>query len=193
MKKIFFYGTAVLAVALFSFKAIESSTWSVDKGHSKLGFSVTHLMVSDIEGSFKMTSATITSSKEDFSDAVAELTADASSVNTENEQRDTHLKSADFFDAAKYPSITFKSTSFKKISATKYKVKGDLTMHGVTKPVELDALIRMGKNPMMKKTIAGVKLTGTIKRMEFGVGASMPDAMLSNDVNIDANAEFMKN
>jgi polyisoprenoid-binding protein YceI len=193
MKKIFFYGTAVLAVALFSFKAIESSTWSVDKGHSKLGFSVTHLMVSDIEGSFKMTSATITSSKEDFSDAVAELTADASSVNTENEQRDTHLKSADFFDAAKYPSITFKSTSFKKISATKYKVKGDLTMHGVTKPVELDALIRMGTNPMMKKTIAGVKLTGTIKRMEFGVGASMPDAMLSNDVNIDANAEFMKN
>src|ERR1700760_242648 len=116
MKKLTLFAAVAASALLLSFTILESSTWTLDKSHAKLGFSIRHLMVSDVEGSFKMTSATITGSKDDFSDAVVEMTADASTVNTDNEQRDTHLKSADFFDVTKFPTITFKSTSFTKVS-----------------------------------------------------------------------------
>ena len=115
------------------------------------------------------------------------------SINTDNEQRDTHLKSPDFFDAAKFATLTFKSKSFKKVKDNTYKVTGDLTMHGVTKTVELDAVARIGTNPMSKKTVAGFKIAGTLKRSDFGIGASMPASMLSEEIAIIANAEFAKN
>jgi polyisoprenoid-binding protein YceI len=183
---------AVMAL-LFSFKSTEKTTWLMDKDHAKLGFTITHLMVSDVEGWFKTFSAQVTSSNEDFSDAVAEMTADVSSINTESEMRDKHLKSPDYFDAVKYPAITFKSTTFKKVNDNNYKVTGDLTIHGVTKTVALDAICRMGTNPMNKKAIAGFKITGIIKRSDFGIGTSVPNAMLGDEVSIVANAEFIKN
>ena len=191
MKKLIFIAAA--AVALVAFKPVENATWKLDKAHAKLGFTVTHLMVSDVEGWFKSFDATITSTKEDFSDAVVEMSADISSINTDNEQRDTHLKSPDFFDAAKYATLTFKSKSFKKVKDNMYKVTGDLTMHGVTKSVELDAVARMGTNPMSKKTVAGFKISGTLKRSDFAIGASMPTAVVSEEVALIANAEFAKN
>ncbi len=191
MKKI---TTLLLTAAiLFSFKSAEQSSWALDKAHAKLGFTISHLMVSDIEGSFKSFDAKITASKEDFSDAVVEMTGDVNSINTDNEQRDAHLKGADFFDAAKFPSITFKSKSFKKTDDKTYKVIGDFTMHGVTKTVELTAVCRTGTNPMSKKTIAGFKVSGTILRKDFGIGASMPATMLGEEVTLNANAEFAKN
>jgi polyisoprenoid-binding protein YceI len=184
----------VAAMALlFSFKETEKATWLIDKDHAKLGFTITHLMVSDVEGWFKTFDAKVTSSSEDFSDAVAEMTADVSSINTESEMRDKHLKSPDFFDAAKYPAITFKSTTFRKVNDNNYKVTGDLTMHGITKTVELDAICRMGTNPMSKKAIAGFKITGIIKRSDFGIGTSMTSALISNEVSIIANVEFIRN
>jgi polyisoprenoid-binding protein YceI len=139
-----------------------------------------------------MTEATIAASKDDFSDAVVSMTADVNTVDTDNSDRDAHLKKADYFDAATYPAITFKSTSFKKVSDKKYKVKGDLTLHGVTKAVELDATANIGTNPMSKKTIAGFKVTGTIKRTDFGIANGTPSAMLSDEVTINANLEFAK-
>jgi polyisoprenoid-binding protein YceI len=185
---------AVVATALFAFKPVEQATWEADKAHSKLGFVVTHLMVSDVEGSFKNFSSKVTGSKEDFSDAVVELTADVASVNTDNDQRDAHLKGADFFDAAKYPTLTFKSTSVKKVSTNKYKVAGNLTFHGVTKPITLDATLRgVTVNPMNKKQIAGFKVAGTIKRSDFNFGSKYPGAMLSDEVTLNANTEFVKN
>lgn len=193
MKKLTLFAAVAVSALLVSFTILESSTWTLDKAHAKLGFSIRHLMVSDVEGSFKMTDATVTASKDDFSDAVAEMTADAATVNTDNEQRDTHLKSADFFDVAKYPTITFKSTSFTKIADKKYKVKGNLTMHGVTKPIELEAIANTGVNPMSKKTIAGFKVTGKIKRTDFGIASSMGSAMLGEEVEVVVNAEFVKN
>ena len=165
----------------------------MDKAHSKLGFSITHLMISDVEGSFKTFEVKLTTSKEDFSDAVVEMTSDVSTINTDNEQRDTHLKSADFFDAAKYPKITFKSKSFKKTEDKKYKVTGDLTMHGITKAIELDAIGIIIEHPMSKKTVGGFKISGKIKRSDFGIGSSMGEAILSDEVIINANAEFSKN
>jgi len=190
MKKtaLLFAVCSVLSLAGFA-----QTTWSLDPAHSKLGFTVTHMMISDVDGQFSKFDAKITSSKDDFSDAVVELSADVNSVNTDNEKRDGHLKGEDFFDAAKYNTITFKSKSFQKVGENKYKVAGDLTLHGVTKPVTLDATLRgTTVNPMSKKTVAGFKVTGAIKRADFSFGTKFPNAMLSDEVTITANTEFIK-
>lgn len=170
-----------------------AQTWNVDKAHSRLSYSISHLGISESEGNFKTFDAKITSAKEDFSDAVLEVTADVNSINTDNEMRDKHLKGADFFDAEKYPSISFKSTSFKKASGKNYKVTGDLTFHGVTKPVTLNAvLVGTTTHPMSKKPYAGFKFTGVIKRADFGFATAMPAPMLGEEVTITGNAEFSK-
>ena len=192
MKKITLFILVTLVTTLFAFTVKQSSFWKLDNNHAKLGFTITHLLVSDVDGFFSKFDAKIISAKSDFSDAVVELTADASSINTDNEKRDTHLKSADFFDVAKYPTLSFKSTSFTSTGDGKYLVKGNLTMHGITKPIVLNTIIRQGINPMTKGVVAGFKITGTIKRSDFNIG-SYPPAILSNEVEINANAEFSKN
>jgi polyisoprenoid-binding protein YceI len=191
MKKITLIAAAAVAI-LFAFKPAET-TWTVDKAHAKLGFSVSHLMVSDVDGSFKNFEAKITSSHEDLSDAVVEVTGQVNSINTDNEQRDAHLKGPDFFDAAKFATFTFKSKSVKKVAENKYKIAGDLTLHGVTKPLELDATCKFGMNPMSKKNIVGVKVSGTIKRTDFGIAATTPSSMVGDEVTILGNGEFTKN
>ena len=190
MKKIKLLTIAlVVSVATFG----QASTWKADKAHSKLGFSITHLLVSDVEGSFKSVDIKVTSSNPDFTDAVIELTAEAKSVYTDNDQRDEHLRGADFFDVEKFTTLTFKSKALKKLDGKKYKLTGDLTLHGVTKAVELDAILNgTGVNPMSKKTIAGFKVTGVIKRSDFAIGAKYPGAMLSDEVTLSANIELDK-
>jgi polyisoprenoid-binding protein YceI len=187
--------TLLLTAAIYMSNAqAQNTTWNYDSNHAKVGFTVTHMMVSDVEGYFKKASATLTSTKADFTDAVVEMTADASSIFTDNEKRDGHLQSPDFFDAAKYPTLTFKSFSFKKAKTPNtYIVKGGLTMHGVTKPVTLTAIVRMGTNPMSKQTIAGFKISGKLKRSDFGIGGGVPTAVVSDEVIINCNAEFVKN
>lgn len=188
MKKITIVAS-LLALSATTF----AQTWSVDKAHSRLSYGITHLSIAESEGNFKTFDAKITSSKEDFSDAVLDVTADVASINTDNEMRDNHLKGADFFDAAKYPTLTFKSTSFKKASGKNYKVTGDLTLHGVTKTVTFDAVFNgTTTNPMSKKTEAGFKFTGTIKRSDFGIAPAMGAAMLSDEVVFKGNTEFVK-
>lgn len=192
MKKLLTFTIVAVMALSFGFKTKES-VWSLDKNHAKLGFTVTHMMISDVEGWFKTFDAKVTSSNDDFSDAVAEMTADVNSINTDNEMRDKHLKSPDFFDAAKYPVISFKSKTFKKVDEMNYLVTGDLTMHGITKMVELNALCKTGTNPSTKQTVAGFKITGKIKRSDFGIGTSMASGVISDEVSVVANAEFVKN
>ena len=183
----------LLASALVLAASAFSQTWSADKVHSRLGFGVTHLTISEIDGSFKNFDSKVTASKDDFSDAVIELSADVNSINTDNDQRDTHLKSPDFFDAAKFSTLTFKSTGLAKTGAKQYKLTGDLTLHGVTKSVVLDVVYNgTTTNPMSKKTIAGFKITGTIKRSDFGIATSFPAAIVSDEVVLTANTEFVK-
>lgn len=185
--------TTILLAGLMLSAASYAQTWSIDKGHSRVGFGITHLGINEIDGDFKTFDAKITTSKPDFSDATVELTADVNSINTDVEARDKHLKSADFFDAEKNPTMTFKSTSFKKESGKNYKVTGNLTLHGVTKEVTLKAtLVGTAQNPMSKKDLAGFRITGDIDRTAFGIGASMPEAMLSKNVQLVANTEFSK-
>ena len=189
MKKLFF------AVAIFTQASsfAQQTTWKNDKMHSKLRFSVTHLLISDVDGLFKKCQVAITTTKPDFSDAVFELSADAASINTEVEMRDNDLKSANFFDVATYPKITFKSTSIKPDGQNKYKLTGNLTIHGVTKPVTMDLSYRgTTDNPMSKKKDAGFKLTGTLKRSDFNVGSKTSTAIVSDEVEIKADGEFIK-
>ena len=178
---------AALAISASSF----AQTWKLDRAHAKLGFTITHMMVSDVDGMFKNFDATLQASKPDFSDAVFNMTAKTNSIFTDNDQRDEHLKSADFFDAAKNPEITFKSKSIQKKGTNKYKLIGDLTMHGITKTVALDMIFKgQTTHPMTKKPVAGFKVTGKIKRGDFKIAESMPGAALSDDVEILANGEF---
>jgi len=186
MKKISFF--ILLTVSSFTTFA---QTWKSDKAHSQLKFDITHLGVSTVSGAFTDFDATITATKPDFSDATFTLTAKTASINTGVDKRNEHLKSADFFDAAANPELTFKSTSFKKVSESKYQLVGDLTMHGITKPVSLDFIYRgTVTNPMSKKAVAGFRATGTIKRSDFKIGPKFEAPMLSEEVIITADGEF---
>lgn len=191
--KLSFLPVAATIIALLSFKTNTApSTWTLDSPHSNLEFSISLFGLSDIKGTFKMKEARITAPKDDFSDAVVNMSADVSSVNTGEPERDKHLQTADFFDAAKYPTITFKSNSFKKVDAKNYKVTGDLTFHGVTKTVTLDAQAGTATHPVTKKELAGFRVKGTIKRLEFGISPTSPTTMLDDDVKIEANLQFTK-
>lgn len=171
-----------------------AQNWAVDKAHAKVGFTVTHLMLSEVDGSFKTYDARLTASKPDLSDAVVEFSADVNSISTDNDRRDGHLKSPDFFDAAKYPTLTFRSKSFQRVEGKKYKLTGDLTMHGVTKPVTLDAILTgpvTMDSPRGKQEKAGLKISGMLKRSDFGVGSSST-AVVSDEVELKAAGEFAR-
>jgi len=182
----------IVTTALMAFTTL-SDAWKNDAPHSQLGFTVTHLGVSDVSGTFNDFEVTVNSEKENFSDAVFELTAKVASIDTRIEARDNHLKSADFFDAEKYPTIHFKSKSIKKSGKNKYKLTGDLTMHGITKSVTMDLKYRgTVVNAMSQKPTAGFQLSGTIKRSDFGIGPKFPAPMISDEVRILADGEFVR-
>ena len=183
----------LFAVALLNTAAFAQTTWNNDKMHSKLGFTITHLMVSDVDGIFKDFTCTIVASKPDFSDAKFQLTVNTASVNTDVDYRDNDLKSANYFDVAKFPTMTFTSTGITTVSTSHYKIGGNLTLHGVTKPVTMDLWYRGTiTNPMSKKADAGFKLTGVIKRSDFNFAPQAGSAMLSDEITINANGEFGK-
>jgi polyisoprenoid-binding protein YceI len=178
----------VLSVSIYS-----QDVWKLDKAHGKLGFGVTHMMLSEVEGMFKTFDVKVTTLKDDFTGAVIELTSDVSSIFTDNEARDKHLKSPDFFDAEKFQTLTFKSTELKKIDGKKYLLTGNLTMHGITRWIKLDVIFNgTAVNPNSKKTAAGFKITGTINRSDFGIGGNIPTGVVSQEVEINANVEIIK-
>lgn len=146
--------------------------WKIDNSHTKMGFSVTHMTVTETEGKFKTYEGSISSKSEtDFTDANVEISLDVASINTDDEKRDGHLKSGDFFDAEKYPKITFKSTSIKKGKAkNSYIITGDLTMKGITKKVTFNG-VHIGKSIKSPwgTTNTGFAVTGVVNRQEFGV------------------------
>lgn len=183
----------LIAISLVSFRpVVPASSWSLDAAHSQLGFSLSLLGLSDISGSFKIKEGTLTAPKDDFSDASVTIVADVNSVDTDNDDRDKHLKTADFFDGAKYPDLTFRSSSFKKINDSVYSVNGDLTLHGVTKSVILSAIGKTGTHPVTSQTVSGFKVAGVIRRSDFGISAATPSSMLSDEVIIRANVQFIK-
>lgn len=190
LKKFAFIAAAFLALTAFS---TLNNVWTNDDPHSELGFTVTHLGINDVSGHFTDFDVKLTASKPDFSDAQFELKAKTASINTRVEARDNHLKSADFFDVASFPELNFKTTSLKKVGENRYKLTGDLNLHGVAKPVTLD-LVYKGKveNPMSKKQTVAFQVTGTIKRSDFGIGSKFPEMVISDEVRIKADGEFIQ-
>ena len=189
MKKLFSF----LIVAVLSTSLLAQSTWKADPMHSKVTFSTIHMGISEVTGLFKTFDVSATADKADFSDAVFNLTVTVASINTEVEMRDNHLRSAEFFDVATFEKMTFTSTSIKKAGKDKYSLSGNLTLHGVTKPVTMNLWYRGTiVNPMTKATTAGFQLTGTLNRADFGIGPKYPPPIVSNEVKIKADGEFIK-
>lgn len=173
--------------------------WKIDNSHSKVGFTVTHMMISEVEGNFKMYGGEVTSkSDKDFSNATITFTADVNSINTDNEQRDNHLKSAEFFDASKYPTLSFKSETMKPTkNANEYELTGNLTIKGVTKKVTLKAI---GSGTLIKDPWGhyryAFKVSGKIKRSDFGLtwnaALETGGVVVSDDVEINCKVELVK-
>lgn len=190
MKLFSLLGVFVFALAFVS-PALAQDTWKADPQHSRIGFAITHLGISEVSGLFKKFDVTITAAKPDFSDAVFVLDIDAASIDTEVEKRDNHLRSADFFDVAKHATITFKSRTIEPASGEgRYKLAGELTMHGVSRPVEMELWYR-GTTKNQKNTTAGFQLKGTLKRSDFGIGPKFQPPMIGDEVKIKADGEFI--
>ncbi|MBL0133239.1 MAG: YceI family protein [Chitinophagaceae bacterium] len=191
MKKVF----TILAAMLLTVGAFaQSSTWKTDASHSNVKFSVTHLVVSEVEGYFKTFAGTLVSSKPDFTDAAINFSVDINSINTDNEGRDKHLKSDDFFNAEKFPQMTFKSTSFKKVGDKKYVLEGDLTIRDITKKVKFDVVFGGTVKDPWGNIKAGFKATGSINRFDYNLKwnsvTEAGGAVVSKEVAITLNLEF---
>ncbi len=163
MKKVL---SLVFSILVITSVFAQNSTWTIDKVHSKIGFSVSHMVVSETEGVFKDYTGTVISKSPDFNGAEVTFTAKVASIDTDNERRDNHLRSPDFFDAEKFPEITFKGNLVKE--GNRYKLKGDFTMKGVTKKVEFD-VVYGGTIDTGRGVKAGFKVTGVINRQDYGV------------------------
>lgn len=170
--------------------------WTLDTMHSSVTFKVRHLVISSVTGKFNSFEGTVESDKDDFTDARIQFSADINSIDTGVEQRDNHLKSPDFFDAASHPKLSFVSTGVEKKSDGEYKIKGDLTIRGTKKPVVLDAEFGGVQNDMYGRTVAGFELSGKIDRQEFGLHwSAVTEAgsiVAGNDVKIVIAAELIK-
>lgn len=185
---------SALVILLYINFSYAQTTWKDDPWHSKLTFTVTHQGFSSVFGLFQKFEVTIITSKPDFSDAAFTLSVDVASVNTEVKMRDDDLRSPNFFDAVKYPVMTFESTSIINTTGMKdrFKIIGNLTLHGVTKTVTMDLWYRgTHEDAISKKTKAGFQITGIINRSDFNVGPVDPFD-ISNDIMIKADGEFIK-
>ena len=149
--------------------AVAQTTWKVDKSHSNVKFAVSHMVVSEVEGSFRMFDGSLVASKADLSDAVINFSVDVNSVNTDNERRDGHLKSDDFFNAEKFPKMSFVSKSMKPLGGNKYALTGDLTIRDITKTVTFDVTFGGQVNTQNGGAKAGFKAKATIDRLAFGL------------------------
>jgi polyisoprenoid-binding protein YceI len=188
-----FFMLLVFAASAMSQSIPSAGTWSIDKSHSKISFNVTHMAVSEVEGNFREFEGTVINKTEDFNGAEVSFTAKTASIDTDSERRDNHLKSPDFFEAEKYPEITFKGNLVKE--AGKYKLKGNFTMHGVTRPVEFDVAYG-GTVNTGRGLKAGFKVSGQINRQDYGLTwankLATGEMVVSDTVDVIAKIELDK-
>jgi len=187
---------ATLLLALPVLALAAPATWDVDSAHTTSAFAVRHLVISTVRGEFGKTAGALTYDDKDVARSSVEATIDVTSIDTREPKRDEHLKSADFFDSARYPTITFKSTKVEKAGDGKLKVAGNLTLHGVTKPVVLDVT---GPTAEVKdpwgNARRGFSATGKINRQEFGLTWSKAieaGPVVGDEVTILLDGELIK-
>ena len=174
----------------------QSTAWNQDASHSTVGFSVKHLVITSVSGSFKNYSVTVHSDKEDFSDAKIEVVIKTGSVYTDNEKRDEHLRSDDFFNSDKYTTMTFKGKSMKKVGKNKYKLTGDLNIRDITKTVTLDVEFGGRVKDPWGNTRAGFRIEGLINRFDYGLkwdkAIEAGGLVVGKEVRIICDVELVK-
>jgi polyisoprenoid-binding protein YceI len=167
--------------------------WILDPAHSGIKFKVKHLVVSTVTGQFTSVRGSVQASKPDFSDASIQFEADVDSISTNNEQRDGHLKSIDFFDAANHPKLSFVSTGIIRKGEGSYQLKGDMTIRGTKKSITLD-VTHNGTVKGFEGDVAGFEISGTLNRQDFGLRwNAMTEAggvVVSNEVKLDIAVEL---
>jgi polyisoprenoid-binding protein YceI len=173
-----------------------ASAWKVDASHTSVKFKVSHLTVSEVEGKFKVFSGTIDAPVADFSDAKVNFSVDVNSINTDDDGRDKHLKSDDFFNAEKYPVMTFTSTSFKKVKGNIYYMEGNLAIRDVSKKVKFAVLYGGTVKDPWGNIKAGFKATGKISRKAYGLKwntlTEAGGAVVGDEINMALDLEFAK-
>lgn len=188
---------SIVLFAAFSFLTAlaQSASWTMDKAHSSVTFTVSHMVISEVTGKFKDFDITLTSSKSDFTDASVEGTIRVNSIDTGVERRDNHLTSDDFFNAEKFPEIKFKSSSVEKIDDRHYKIHGKLTIRDVSKDVTFDAVLN-GTITGKQGVRSGWKATMSINRFDYGLKWNRTldtGGLVAGDtINITLNLEFTK-
>ncbi len=175
---------------------MQATKWALDSMHSEVQFKVKHLMVSTVTGYFKQFNATVETESDDFSTAKIHFTADINSISTNNEQRDTHLKTSDFFDTDNHPELKFESDRLEKINNESYKLHGTLTMRGISKKVTFNVEYGGIMQDPWGNTRVGFSVTGKINRKDYGVSFGMVTEtgglLLGDEVTVIANTEFVK-
>ncbi len=170
--------------------------WAIDPMHSEVHFKVKHLMISTVTGSFQKFTGTATTESEDFENAEIQFSLDVNSISTNQEMRDSHLKNDDFLQAEKFPTIDFKSTSFKKTNNASYTLVGNLTIKGITKEVEINAEFGGESKDSRGNLKAGFEVTGTINRKDFGLTynalTETGGLALSENIKLIANIQVVK-
>jgi len=173
-----------------------TTKWVLDPMHSEVQFKVKHLVISTVTGSFRKFEGQVVTESEDFQDSDVDFSLDVDSIDTTQESRDQHLKSAEFFDAATYPKITFKSTSLKKVSGSDYKLEGNLTIRDVTKPVVMDVEFGGSAADFYGQTKAGFEINGKINRKDFGLTwegiTEAGSIVVGEEIKLIINAQFTK-
>jgi polyisoprenoid-binding protein YceI len=185
------------AILLAGALAASAATYEIDPAHSSAQFTVKHMMISNVHGQFSKVAGTLEFNDSNPAMASVKATIDASTVNTQEPKRDEHLKSPDFLDVAKFPNITFQSTSFRKVENGKYKVAGDLTIHGVTKRVvlDVDGPTAEVKDPWGNARV-GINGTTKISRSDYGLtwnkALEAGGVLVGDEVTITLEVEFVK-
>jgi polyisoprenoid-binding protein YceI len=173
-----------------------TTTWGYDPTHSDVQFKVRHLVISTVTGHFKSYDINVTTESDDWTTANVFFAADIGSIDTGQEQRDGHLKSADFFDADNHPKLTFRSTEIRKASDDTYKLIGDLTIKGITKPVELDVEYGGQTTDFYGNHKAGFEISGKIKRKEYGLTwdavTEAGSVVVGDEVKLIANVQLVR-
>lgn len=185
----------IVALIALTIVPVHADVWKVDPAHSSVHFKVQHLVITNVVGEFGQFDATLNFDGKDVSTGSAEMTVNSASISTDNVNRDNHLKSPAFFDAEKYPDLTFKSRKVLIGEGQKFKLVGDLTMHGVTKEVTFDCEFH-GSAVMMGATRAGFSATTKVNRQDYGISWSKTldngGLVAGNDVEISLELEFVK-
>ena len=188
--------TVIICLMLASTMVSAQTTWRIDKAHSKISFSVDHMVITEVTGQFREYEGTVVSNGDDFTDADISVTIQAASIDTDQENRDADLRSDNFFDVARYPTLQFRSSSMTRQSDGRYKLTGDLTIHGVTRTITLDVTYGGQVEDPWSNTRAGFKLTGSLDRRDFGLTYSAAletgGLVVGEEIRIVATVELIR-